>query len=190
MKKITELEEVRWRTVYFKDEYGNRYRDTEEYIGYRTVTTITAGLRITHFIIDIIAYNILCYFLAFVFELIMALTDDMIPINLTVGFISLIITLLLYPTYYTFFEYYWQQTPGKFLTQAIVIDEYGNRPTIRQILLRSFIRLVPFETLSCSGTNSYGWHDRWAETYVVSKKELVEIKQFIAQQEGNTVPAH
>lgn len=188
MKKITELEEVRWRSVHFKDENGNRYRDTEEYIGYRSVTTITAGLRITHFIADMIGYNLLCSFLGFIFELLMVITDNIIPINLTIGFAGLVISMLLYPAYYTFFEYFWQQTPGKFLTQAVVIDEYGNRPTIRQILLRSFIRMVPFETLSCTGSHSYGWHDQWAETYVVSKKELTEIKQLMAQQE-NTVQA-
>lgn len=37
MKKITELTEVKWRTVYRKDAYGNRERDTEDYTAKRPV---------------------------------------------------------------------------------------------------------------------------------------------------------
>lgn len=78
--------------------------------------------------------------------------------------------------YYSAFEIYFAQSPGKFLTQTIVVDEFGNKPTNNQMLIRSLSRMVPFDALSFLGSTR-GWHDRWADTYVVNKKELEKEKE-------------
>ena len=78
--------------------------------------------------------------------------------------------------YYTSFEMYFAQSPAKFLTQTIVVDEFGNKPSNKSILIRSLSRIVPFDGLSFLGGQP-GWHDRWADTFVVDKKELEAQKQ-------------
>lgn len=183
MLKITELTETRWRTVYTRDAYGNRERDTEKYIAYRLVRSVAPGPRFGHFIIDLIAFQIVIFIVEYVFEMLMQLTNFNISLNLTIGLISNIVLLLLYPACYAFCENKWQKTPGKFLTKTVVIDEYGNKPELRAIILRSLIRLVPFEPLSCTDASySNGWHDRWSKTWVVAEEELAQIKQLQTEQ--------
>jgi uncharacterized RDD family membrane protein YckC len=184
MKKITDLTEKRFRTTYVRDANGNRKKVSEEVTGKRTVNTVDSGPRFGHFIIDLIFFQIAIYFVDYLFQLIVYLTRASVSISLTFGLISSIVLLLLYPFLYFICELKWQKTPGKFLTKTIVIDEYGNKPDIGQLALRSLIRVVPFEPFSCLGNNSHGWHDRWSTTFVVKETELEEIKKLQSEQ-GN-----
>lgn len=186
MKKITDLTETRWRTVHTRDAYGNRVRHTEEFIARRPVKSIASGPRFGHYIIDLIAFQLVIYFVSFIFELLVSLNNFNVSIILLLGLINSIVLLLLYPALYAFCENKWQKTPGKFLTKCLVIDEYGNKPELSAIILRSLIRLVPFEPFSCLGDKySNGWHDRWAKTWVVTEEELATIKKLQAEQSEN-----
>lgn len=181
MKKLTELTETKFRTTYKKDAYGNRIRGKEEYVGKIRLKTIKAGPRFGHFFIDSICFQIVLMLFQFILGLYaIALNDS--PFGLTLALFTSIISLLLYPFLYFMCEYLWQETPGKLLTKSIVVDEYGNKPTVRQIILRSLVRLVPFEGLSCLNTHSYGWHDRWSETFVFKKDELERLKKIQLEQ--------
>ncbi len=183
MKKITELTETRWRTVYYKDEYGNRERDTEYYTAYRTVRSVTYGRRISHAMVDLLCFEAVAYLINYLLELLHTFIPFSTSLSLTLGLITSLIFLILYPALYTFCEWKWQQTPGKFLTKTIVIDEYGNKPELSTLVLRSVIRLVPFDVYSCYGTPySYGWHDQWSNTWVVTKEEWLELKKLQAEQ--------
>lgn len=71
------------------------------------------------------------------------------------------------------------------LTKTVVIDEYGNKPDLGTLLLRNVIRIVPFEHLSClGGKYSYGWHDKWSETWVVTETERDELKRLQLENEN------
>ena len=183
MKKITELTQVRWRTTHHRDAYGNLIKDLEEYIDKRTVKSVSSGPRFGHAIIDGIAFQIVVYIVDYLFKLVIGSTEFISSISLTFALVSSIVLLLLYPALYAFCEYKWQRTPGKFLTKTIVIDEFGNKPELRAIVLRSLIRLVPFEPLSCIGDKySHGWHDRWSKTWVVTEDELSILKKLQEEQ--------
>jgi len=82
--------------------------------------------------------------------------------------------LILQPLFYFIFEASMQSSPAKAILGRIVVDEYGNKPTAKQILIRSFARAVPFEAFSCLG--SRGWHDTWSGTFVIRKKDLAELR--------------
>jgi uncharacterized RDD family membrane protein YckC len=183
MKKITELNETRWRTVHFKDSNGNRVKDKEEYIAKRPVKSIASGPRFGHFIIDLIVFQIVIYIVSYLFELLISITNSTYSLSMTIILIESIVLLLLYSGLYAFCEIKWQKTPGKYLTKSVVIDEYGNKPEINTIILRSLLRLVPFEPFSCFSENySYGWHDKWAKTWVVTEEELKIIKKLQLEQ--------
>ncbi len=185
MDKITELKKTKWRTRHYRDAFGNRHRKKEEYIANRIVKCISPGPRFGHFVIDIIIFQILLITIWFVLGLLFMLYSSNQTITRTIEYFESIIGLVFYPLYYIIFEYIWQRTPGKFLTKSLVIDEYGNKPTLRAIVLRSLIRVVPFETFSCledKYKRSYGWHDKWSNTWVVTENELKELKRLQLEQ--------
>lgn len=76
-----------------------------------------------------------------------------------------VLGLLVFVAYYIFFEGLWARTPGKLLFGTKVVTVNGERPDFRQIVKRSFCRLIPFEAFSFFG--ELGWHDRISETRVV-----------------------
>jgi uncharacterized RDD family membrane protein YckC len=70
--------------------------------------------------------------------------------------------------YYTFFEIIWARTPGKWLSGSKVVNQYGGRPSILQVLGRSTLRLIVVDFFF----NAF-WgkplHDKWTRTEVVEK---------------------
>ncbi len=182
MKKITELTELKWKPIHYWDDNHNLIHDKEEYIGNRNVRTISEGPRFGHFIIDCLSFRLFTYLIFYVLGVIDNLTKFSANLNLTIILVVDILLLLLYPFLYGFCEYIWQRTPGKYLTKTIVIDEYGNKPDLRTIILRSLIRIVPFEPFSCFGKHSRGWHDRWSNTWVVTENELAEIQKLLSEE--------
>ncbi|QHT71878.1 RDD family protein [Rhodocytophaga rosea] len=80
--------------------------------------------------------------------------------------------------YYTFFEYKFGKTIGKMITNTKVVRKDGGKPTLKNILGRSFARLIPFEPLSLIGSHlPVGLHDSIADTLVVDDIALYNIEK-------------
>ncbi len=184
MKKITQLTERKWRTNISKDAYGNRNKSKVYYTVPRKVKSVSPGPRFGHFFVDLITYQVLIYILDYLISLLLTIIEFSEALNLTIGMFSTLSFLLLYPIYYFICELIWQRTLGKLLTKTLVIDENGNKPDLRTLIFRSLIRIVPFEAFSCLGdkNNSYGWHDRWTNTWVVTDKELNNLRKLQEEQ--------
>jgi uncharacterized RDD family membrane protein YckC len=60
------------------------------------------------------------------------------------------------------------RTLGKVLSRSRVVMDSGERPPLGAILLRTLVRIVPFEPFSMF--SGHGWHDRWSGTQVVSSR--------------------
>lgn len=182
MKKITELTYVKQRTIHYRDDYGVLIKGSEEYLAYRPVNIISNGPKFAHFVVDLICFQFLVVFIGVFGQVPLGLMHDgSLVSDIYIAAVN-IVTFCLYPALYTFCEYKWQKTPGKYLTKSIVIDEYANKPELRTLVLRSIIRIIPLEPFSCLGVPSSGWHDRWSNTYVVSLEELLEIKRLQLEQ--------
>jgi uncharacterized RDD family membrane protein YckC len=69
--------------------------------------------------------------------------------------------------YYFLMEYYLGKTLGKFLTKTLVVDVYGNKPSAREIAIRTLCRAIPFDSLSFVIATD-GWHDGLSGTRVVT----------------------
>ena len=96
------------------------------------------------------------------------------------AFVSAIILI-----YYNLFEMFFAVTIGKLITNTVVVDRNGNKPSTDEILVRSICRLIPFEILSFLGVPRKGWHDAISKTYVVKRQLLEERKrQFNAQNKS------
>jgi len=73
---------------------------------------------------------------------------------------------------YVFMEGLFQKTPAKFLTGTRVVNVTGGKPSLGQIVGRSFARMIPFEPFSFFGGQGYpvGWHDSLSGTRVVTDR--------------------
>ena len=180
MKKITELTFKKKTTRQVIDDNGNRVHKKVVANIKRKVKVVSGGKRFAHFFVDLIAFQLIFELFNQAFLLINLPSDIGLGV-IYVGFFSIsTFFMLMYPLYYFLFEYFFQKTPGKFLTKTKVIDAYGNRPEIGPLILRSIIRMVPFEALSC--LSDRGWHDTWSETFVVPDKEAKKLKELQAEQ--------
>ncbi len=177
-KKITDLEITRYRTSHQKDSFGNRHKIRTPYIGKRPVNVVEGGRRFAHFFIDMVIFS----FLMLPLELVYAFVDYTPQTAAGAVFMSFFPTYIAYALYYFVFESLLQSTPGKLLTQTVVINEYGQKPTTRELVVRSLVRIVPFEPLSC--LSERGWHDEWSKTWVVRKEENRKIQELLRGTEA------
>jgi uncharacterized RDD family membrane protein YckC len=145
-------------------------------VRYADVKTVDGFPRFGHFLLDRVFFYIFSGILGFVLGIILVVTgtSSILHNSSFEIFDTLISWLILQPLYYFIFEVSIQSSPAKAILGRIVVDEYGNKPTAKQILIRCFARAVPFETFSCLG--SRGWHDTWSQTYVIRKKDLKELR--------------
>jgi len=80
--------------------------------------------------------------------------------------VSYLIGVFNYITYYTFCEKLFKgYTLGKLITGSRAIREDGTELTFRDAILRSLVRIIPFEVFSAFGVRP--WHDQWTKTVVI-----------------------
>lgn len=83
--------------------------------------------------------------------------------------LAYLILIVNYLVYYTICEKAFKgYTLGKLITGTRAIREDGNELTIKDALLRSLSRMVPFEAFSAFG--GYPWHDSWTKTRVIKSR--------------------
>lgn len=88
-----------------------------------------------------------------------------------VNICSFIITFSVRPLYFALMEGLTQgRTIGKLITGTVAIRLDGQPLTWKDVFGRSYARVVPFEAWSGF---SVPWHDKWTETTVVNKRDLV-----------------
>ena len=85
-------------------------------------------------------------------------------------FSTYLIAVLNHLVYYTFCEKAFRgYTLGKLVTGTRVIREDGEELTLKDALLRSLCRLVPFEAFSIWSDRGL-WHDTWTKTKVIQTR--------------------
>ena len=87
------------------------------------------------------------------------------------GFILLayIIGIFNYLIYYTFCEKVFRgYTLGKLISGTRAVRQDGEELTFKDAILRSLVRLIPFEPFSALGRKP--WHDTWTKTMVIKSR--------------------
>jgi|SRR5687767_1372652 len=87
------------------------------------------------------------------------------------GFILLayIFSVVNYLIYYTFCEKVFRgYMLGKLISGTRAVRQDGEELTFKDAILRSLVRLIPFEPLSALGRKP--WHDTWTNTMVVKSR--------------------
>jgi len=114
---------------------------------------------------------------AFGVALLAQIVDESFVERASDGFWALMILV-----YYAGFEASLGRTPAKFLTGTRVVAADGGCATLGQTLVRSVVRMVPFEPLSflfSGGQAPVGWHDRWSGTRVVSTRRPLASRRAV-----------
>lgn len=127
---------------------------------------VSLGVRFTHAIIDGVIIILLAWGLVWLIRQSVSLyTWYRIPIMyLNLGFLGLSIA------YYTFLEALTGKTIAKILTKTKVVNQQGEKPAFMVFLIRTIIRVLPFEPLSFFNSEALGWHDKMTETMVIYDK--------------------
>ncbi len=129
------------------------------------VIPVGKGLRFANYLIDVIIAQLATGFmLGFVARLILG--EEQFIAFLEADYLYLIVYLIL-PTYYIVLEGIFGRTLGKLITGTKVVDGFGYKPSLGNIIGRNFARLIPFDAFTYLGATSRGWHDSLSGTYVV-----------------------
>ena len=181
------IEKIKERKTFYKrhrDSFGNLIKEPYQKAVSRKVKLVVGWQRFGHYLIDSIIIAFIVYFgNHFLFEeieitLFLGFELNGVGYNFLPNLVSMVFTV----SYYVFNEKTLQRTIGKFVTNSIVINEYGENPSNKALVIRSFSRLVPFEIFSC--LSERGWHDRWSKTYVVTIHESNLLKRLLSEQDG------
>lgn len=111
------------------------------------------------------SYRVINYGVDLVFILILVSFFNLAPGNAFFG----VSFIAIYFLYYLVFEFTMQKTLGKMLTKTIVVDLNGEKPKLKNILIRSICRLFHVDMLSFL-TGTYGIHDGYSKTRIVKRK--------------------
>ena len=130
----------------------------------------SSGRRLANLLLDYVGYLLLSFVVGFAIALIEALIG-------TEGAIErvpdLLFGIVIYLIYYIPQEALSGKTLAKLITGTRVVSVVGTRPTWKQIVGRTFSRMIPFEPFSfLRGGNPVGWHDRLSNTRVIKDRKL------------------
>lgn len=127
------------------------------------------GKRLLNYIIDATAISLIQTILVNTFNFLenLPLGSFFYGYKVVFGF-----NLFFTPIYYILAEYLSNgKTLGKIVTGTRTVTLTGDKPTLNQIIGRSFARIIPFEPFSYLGDQPNGWHDRLSETLVIDEEK-------------------
>lgn len=122
--------------------------------------------RVINFIVDTIAFSFILAILSYFLGLFSVVFD----ISIKELHVYLMMALSFF-SYYVLLETHYQKTLGKYLTKTHVRKKDGSKPTFKDILIRTCLRFVPFDSISFLFSIN-GFHDKLSDTVVV--KDEVE----------------
>ncbi len=175
MQKITEIKEL--HTIKRRQlENGVESYVEKKVVRFHEINYVEGLPRLGHFLLDRVFFYFFALGIGFAIGVVLELLNRQDFLNEPYfNLVDILFSwLILQPAYYFIFEISMQSSPAKLLLGRIVVDEYGNKPTPKQILIRSFSRAVPFEIFSCMAAT--GWHDDWSKTLVMRKKDLKALR--------------
>jgi len=114
---------------------------------------VNKGVRLVHFIVDMLIIIIISKLL------------EALGVHSDIRFIILIVFL----TYYFAMEWLTGRTFGKMITKTMVVDSHNSKPGILRILLRTLLRLNPFDAYSYLFGSEIGAHDSLSKTWIVKR---------------------
>lgn len=159
IKKIEQLNEIHKEEIAIE----NRKKTQKRKGVLKNIASST--LRSFNFIIDIVAifliYVSIIYMIQKLFKIIS--TREILFVNRTTALVVFIL-------YFILTENMFQKTLGKVVTKTKVVNLDGEKPNFVEITVRTFSRLIPFDSISYLYCIS-GFHDKLSKTIVIKDAE-------------------
>ena len=159
IKKIEQLNEIHKEEIAIE----NRKKTQKRKGVLKNIASST--LRSFNFIIDIVAifliYVSIIYMIQKLFKIIS--TREILFVNRTTALVVFIL-------YFILTENMFQKTLGKVITKTKVVNLDGEKPNFVEITVRTFSRLIPFDSISYLYCIS-GFHDKLSKTIVIKDAE-------------------
>lgn len=123
--------------------------------------------RLINFIIDSFILLVI-YFLVSLINFYFNIPNNEIYLeNILYFFYFKLLILIAIPIiYYIIFEFFFQKTLAKYITKTRVVNLKNEKPSFKEILIRTFCRLIPMEYISFLFSNQ-GVHDKLSNTVVI-----------------------
>jgi uncharacterized RDD family membrane protein YckC len=123
--------------------------------------------RFLNYLLDMVFFYLFCVLLGTVLGIVFAVVSpsSISWLNNDNKITSYILAFIFMSIYYVVQEGMTGRTLAKLITKTKVIDQNGQIPDFKTILLRTLCRFIPFDALSFIG--SEGWHDTLSKTRVV-----------------------
>ena len=142
--------------------------------GIKNIRSVSRGKRFLNYLIDsifigiftfillMILYTVLYFISPEIFSVLDIFFKNKSPLFITVfrGLTQAIIWII----YYSLSEGLTGRSLSKYITKTKVVNEKGEKPDFKTILLRTICR----EPFSFLGSQRTGWHDEWSKTIVVA----------------------
>ncbi len=176
---IEHLREGGFRTVEYRDEQGQLQRRQEPNGFKRGVRIASPGTRFGNSFLDGLMLTIPFIFISFLF--ITPIDHYSYGSNYSFQYTFNGEFYLIWLAYYFLMEWRFSRTLSKFITKCTVINKYGLPANVSEVAIRTICRIIPFEAFSFLG-DGRGWHDRFAETWVVPYDEAHELQRLMRDQ--------
>lgn len=130
---------------------------------------VSHGIRIANYVIDRILFISFAGVFAFILGVILSGVSPEAANSLTTmsDLVYYLIAFVLSFLFYFTLEAATGRTIAKYITNTKVVDESGNRPSAKVIIVRTLCRFIPFDIFSFLGSDARGWHDELSKTYVI-----------------------
>ncbi len=130
--------------------------------------------RLVNFLVDSVATQVFSVLVGVVIGIVFAATSGGQATQSDAMMLQVVGTILgiaIVALYFILMEGIFGVTIGKLLTGTRVVNAKGGKPSLGQIVGRSFARMIPFEPFSfLFGDNTTGWHDSLSGTRVVRNR--------------------
>jgi uncharacterized RDD family membrane protein YckC len=128
-------------------------------------TLADKSARLGNYIVDIIFIILIGYVIIYPFATFYPeiLDDD--------SFIIEIVFSAVFLLYYFIFEWKLGKTPGKFLTKTNVVGKNGSKPTLKNLVIRTLLRMIAVEAFAFL-FSAYILHDMLSKTHVVKQADI------------------
>ena len=174
--KITAISKIKKVTRKDRNSLGEWEENVFEYKYIETLPYISFTRRLFHRLVDIVMMHLFFIIIYFSFGFIIGLLSEISKLvilenNISYFIIGATFILSYFFTsffYYVLFESLFGRTIGHLLSGAIVLNEYGEKPTFKNIIIRAISRYMPLNSISAFEHRA--WHDLWSNTLVVHKK--------------------
>ncbi len=162
-RKLNEEKFKSNRDTAYENMEGTVFEDMEQKMAMYSESSV--GQRFLNYIIDYLIMLKAIFIISL--YIVVVVFNDISYFDIHTKLVLYISSIITFFIYYFFMEKIYGVTIGKIITNTRVVQENGDYITWKQAFIRSFSRMVPFETISTF--SGYPWHDKLSSTYVVKE---------------------